>query len=172
MTLRRAVALVLLLASAVTSAAGEGSEPPIAPVQGVALRGTLVFSDPALSRAIVAFGPGDERIVTVGMELPQLGVLTAVEPSRIMVSRGGTVYQFRFNDSAPVDRGSGGAVASLSPAVPLPTTAPVAVPGYAPGRDDGNVDWTAASKQRRQTSYTINRDPVTGRVLGATRNDP
>jgi type II secretory pathway component PulC len=63
----------------------------------VALRGTLVQSDAQRSQAIVELDGGESWLLGVGGVLPGVGRLVRVEPFRVLLDRGGSLFELSFS---------------------------------------------------------------------------
>jgi len=68
--------------------------------KGLALRGTIVVSDPRYSEALVDLGGGDLHRVRIGGPLGQYGTLVEVRTQSILIRRNGQIIEFTFNDSS------------------------------------------------------------------------
>lgn len=94
-------------------------------LRGFALRGTLVFSDPSQSIAIVELDGGETQLVRAGAVLPRVGVVERVERQAVYIaSSSGVLVQFGFNDS-PHPRG--GSARAVTAAATGASRAPVVV---------------------------------------------
>ena len=67
---------------------------------GMALRGTIVFDDPAQSIALLALQDGQTLNVRVGMEVPGAGRLVSIGTRNLVFEQQGARLAFSFNDSA------------------------------------------------------------------------
>lgn len=88
------------------------------------LRGAIAADDPRMAHAIIADAAGKEQVYFVNATLPGGAVVQRIEPSLVVLSRGGQLEVLRLPRESGGSPGGGAGVAPAPRFMPSPTQAP------------------------------------------------